>query len=81
MLNVKAKVWIEGQDLSWTEGLILDIMNDGRKILVSTVNGNIVCDHEKVFLRNDENSELADNLKDLVYLDEPNVSNPNNSKL
>ena len=42
--------------------------------MVATASGNVTCAAEHVFLRNEQRLEMADNLKDLVYLDEPNVS-------
>jgi hypothetical protein len=72
--QVKTRVWFQDQPLSWTEGEIFDVLEGGKKIVVATASGNVSCAAEHVFLRNEQRLEMADNLKDLVYLDEPNVS-------
>ena len=77
--QIKTRVWFEDRALSWTEGEISEVLEEGKKILVSTVHGSVICPSEKVHIRNDEKMEACDNLMDLVFLDEPNVLFPSSN--
>jgi myosin heavy subunit len=71
----ETRVWIRDPKIEWIEGQILEYVDGGKQVCCSTsVHGNILCDAENVHPRNIAQIEMTDNLKDLTYLDEPNVS-------